>query len=165
MYSFIVYNKECKPTQEEKEEITQFLYKNLEEYGDEKRDILKCLNFAVQDSENAIGGFVLVLKDEATILGATIVNETGMEGYIPENILVYIAVDTNTRGKGIGKKYGCLTSLLDMLKIILPTIILKYYFPDQPFYLLTALTGILGHDYPIYHRFRGGGGESLILGA
>ena len=104
MYSFIVYNKECKPTQEEKEEITQFLYKNLEEYGDEKQDILKCLNFAVQDSENAIGGFVLVLKDEATILGATIVNETGMEGYIPENILVYIAVDTNTRGKGIGKK-------------------------------------------------------------
>jgi ribosomal protein S18 acetylase RimI-like enzyme len=26
-----------------------------------------------------------------------------MEGYIPENILVYIAVDGSQRGKGIGK--------------------------------------------------------------
>lgn len=31
-------------------------------------------------------------------------NETGMEGFIPENILVYIAVDANIRGKGIGKQ-------------------------------------------------------------
>ena len=29
-------------------------------------------------------------------------NETGMEGFIPENILVYIAVDAKFRGKGIG---------------------------------------------------------------
>ena len=27
-----------------------------------------------------------------------------MEGYIPENILVYIATDKNHRGKGIGSK-------------------------------------------------------------
>jgi len=27
-----------------------------------------------------------------------------MSGYIPENILVYIAVDSNTRGTGVGKK-------------------------------------------------------------
>ena len=26
-----------------------------------------------------------------------------MDGYIPENILVYIATDANQRGKGIGK--------------------------------------------------------------
>lgn len=31
------------------------------------------------------------------------VNRTGMEGYIPENILVYIAVDNSQRGKGYGK--------------------------------------------------------------
>lgn len=75
------------------------------------------------------------------------------------------SISATTVGVNLGKKYGCLTSILDMLKIILPMIVLKYFFPDQPFYLLTALTGILGHDYPIYYRFRGGGGESLILGA
>lgn len=74
------------------------------------------------------------------------------------------SVSATTVGVNLGKKYGCLVSLLDMLKIVVPTILLKYYFTDQPYFLLTALTGILGHDYPLYHRFRGGGGESLILG-
>jgi GNAT superfamily N-acetyltransferase len=31
------------------------------------------------------------------------VNETGMDGYIPENILVYIATHRDYRGKGLGK--------------------------------------------------------------
>ena len=31
------------------------------------------------------------------------INKTGMSGYIPENILVYIAVDNSQRGKGYGK--------------------------------------------------------------
>ncbi len=32
-----------------------------------------------------------------------IINKTGMAGYIPENILVYIAVHKDYRGKGLGK--------------------------------------------------------------
>ena len=104
MNNFKVYNQASKPTNKEKEEVVQFLYKHLEEYGDEKEDILKCLNFAVKDSKNSLGGFVLVLKENTDILGVTIINNTGMEGYIPENILVYIAVHNKTRGKGIGKK-------------------------------------------------------------
>jgi glycerol-3-phosphate acyltransferase PlsY len=75
------------------------------------------------------------------------------------------AISATTVGVNLGKKYGCLTSILDMLKVVLPGIFLKYYFPDQPYYLMTILTCILGHDYPIYHRFKGGGGESLIIGA
>ena len=63
MNNFKVYNQASKPTNKEKEEVVQFLYKHLEEYGDEKEDILKCLNFAVKDSKNSLGGFVLVLKD------------------------------------------------------------------------------------------------------
>ena len=100
---FKTYDEFNKPTLAEKEIIVQFLYKHLEEYGDEKADILKCLNFAVKESEGALGGFALVLEDDNEIKGVTIVNKTGMEGYIPENILVYIAVHHNTRGKGFGK--------------------------------------------------------------
>ncbi len=104
MDNFKIYNKVSKPTQKEKEAIVQFLFKHLEEFGDEKEAILKCLNFAVKDSESGLGGFVLVLNDKSETLGITIVNKTGMEGYIPENILVYIAVNSNARGQGIGKK-------------------------------------------------------------
>lgn len=104
MEKFKIYNKNSKPTQQEKDAIVQFLYNHLEEYGDPKDAILKCLNFAVKDSDTGLGGFVLVLNDATETLGITIVNKTGMEGYIPENILVYIAVNSNARGKGVGKK-------------------------------------------------------------
>jgi len=104
MEKFKFYNKDSKPTEEEKETIVQFLFDNLEEFGDEKDAILKCLNFAVKDSDNGLGGFVLVFNNETETLGITIVNKTGMKGYIPENILVYIAVHNKARGKGVGKK-------------------------------------------------------------
>ncbi len=103
MSSFRIYNNNSKPSEEEKEAIVNFLYTHLEEFGDEKEAILKCLNFAVKDSDTDLGGFVLVLKEATETLGITIINKTGMEDYIPENILVYIAVHNNARGKGVGK--------------------------------------------------------------
>ncbi|UMB62166.1 GNAT family N-acetyltransferase [Lutibacter sp. A80] len=104
MFKFKIYNKISTPSEDEKQEIVNFLHTHLEAFGDEKEAILKCLNFAVQDSDAGLGGFVLVLSDETENLGITIVNKTGMEDYIPENILVYIAVHNKVRGKGVGKK-------------------------------------------------------------
>ena len=103
MSNFKIYNKIDKPSAKEKEKIVNFLYQHLEDYGDKKEDILKCLNFAIKESKDALGGFVLVLEVDATIQGVTIINKTGMDGYIPENILVYIAVHNKARGKGYGK--------------------------------------------------------------
>jgi len=67
--------------------------------------------------------------------------------------------------KRLGVKYGCMTSLLDMLKVALPSLFIKLTFASHPFFLLTAICGIIGHNYPVYHRFIGGRGESPILGA
>jgi len=103
MSNFKIYNKIDKPSVKEKEKIVNFLYLHLEDYGDKKEDILKCLNFAIKESEEALGGFVLALEVDAIIQGVTIINKTGMDGYIPENILVYIAVHNKARGKGYGK--------------------------------------------------------------
>ena len=50
------------------------------------------------------GGFVLLAREDNEIAGAVVMNKTGMESYIPENILVYIAVHKNHRGKGLGKE-------------------------------------------------------------
>jgi len=38
------------------------------------------------------------------LVGASVVNHTGMGGYIPSEQLVYIAVHENNRGQGLGKK-------------------------------------------------------------
>jgi ribosomal protein S18 acetylase RimI-like enzyme len=51
----------------------------------------------------SFGGFVLVAREENNILGSVVVNKTGMKGYIPENILVFIATHADHRGKGLGK--------------------------------------------------------------
>jgi glycerol-3-phosphate acyltransferase PlsY len=65
----------------------------------------------------------------------------------------------------LGKKYGLLTSLLDMLKVFLPTLIIKHVFDSEPYYLLTAAAAVGGHVYPLYYKFSGGRGESSMIGA
>jgi ribosomal protein S18 acetylase RimI-like enzyme len=52
----------------------------------------------------AKGGSIIVGLDHDKIVGVVILNNTGMKDFIPENILVYIAVDNSQRGKGFGKK-------------------------------------------------------------
>ncbi|MCU0363333.1 MAG: glycerol-3-phosphate acyltransferase [Bacteroidales bacterium] len=66
--------------------------------------------------------------------------------------------------KQTGAKYGCITSVADMAKVALPALALNLLLPGHPYYLLFALCGVLGHNYPLYYRFRGGRGESPILG-
>ncbi|HLT24020.1 MAG TPA: GNAT family N-acetyltransferase [Ignavibacteria bacterium] len=81
--------------------IADFLFEHLDQFGDKREAIMQCLHYVFNDSH---GGFVVVGVDNDEIVGAVIVNKTGMEGYIPENILVYIAVNGQIRGKGIGKQ-------------------------------------------------------------
>ena len=83
------------------EAIADFLFHHLDQFGDKKEFILKCLDYVFNPAK---GGFVTVAHENGSIAGAVIVNQTGMDGYIPENILVYIAVHKNQRGKGLGKK-------------------------------------------------------------
>lgn len=105
MEGFSLFTPDKKPTVSEHSEIVDFLFEQLGEYGDSKEAISACLKFAMTETPKAIGGFALIFRNkEDTILGATIVNETGMSKYIPENILVYIAVHKDARGQGVGKK-------------------------------------------------------------
>lgn len=85
------------------QQVVNFLYKSLEQYGDEKTDINKAIDFALNKNGTTAGN-VLVAYGNDSIAGAVVLNETGMGGYIPENILVYIATDPDQRGKGIGMK-------------------------------------------------------------
>jgi glycerol-3-phosphate acyltransferase PlsY len=64
-----------------------------------------------------------------------------------------------------GPRAGCLASLLDMLKAILPTLIIKLYYPEQIYYLIVAASVMAGHNFPIYYRFKGGRGMSSLYGS
>lgn len=85
------------------EDIAGFLHKHLDEFGDDPGSIKKAIRYAWQE-DGGRGGFVALGHENGEILGAVVVNETGMGGYIPENILVYIAVRGDQRGRGLGKE-------------------------------------------------------------
>lgn len=87
----------------QKLEIADFLFKNLDQYGDPHEDIMRCLDYALDQAVDK-GGFTVMARENGKIVGAVVMNKTGMSGYIPEYILVYIAVDASQRGKGLGKK-------------------------------------------------------------
>ena len=86
-----------------REEIIDFLHTHLDRFRDTKEAIGKCLDYAFAKGQGK-GGFVLTGHYNGRLVGVVIINKTGMEGYIPENILVYIAVDASLRGKGIGRQ-------------------------------------------------------------
>jgi ribosomal protein S18 acetylase RimI-like enzyme len=81
--------------------VAQFLFTHLEEYGDKVEDILKCTDYVMNPDK---GGNIVVGIDDNKIVGVVILTNTGMKDFIPENILVYIAVDNSQRGKGYGKQ-------------------------------------------------------------
>ncbi len=85
------------------DEISKFLFKHLEQYGDKLESIQAAMEYSLS-TDNSKGGFILAAYEDSEIVGAVVINRTGMNGYIPENILVYIAVHSNSRGKGYGKK-------------------------------------------------------------
>jgi glycerol-3-phosphate acyltransferase PlsY len=64
----------------------------------------------------------------------------------------------------LGDRYGCLAAILDMFKALVPTLAFKLWFPGEPYYLLTATMTIVGHNYPVFYRFRGGRGLATVYG-
>jgi ribosomal protein S18 acetylase RimI-like enzyme len=86
-----------------KKQIADFLYVQLDEYADKKTVIMKCLDYALSYFPHQ-GGYVILAKDNNKIVGAVVVTHTGMEGYIPANALVYLAVHKNYRQQGIATK-------------------------------------------------------------
>jgi [ribosomal protein S18]-alanine N-acetyltransferase len=86
----------------QKDQIADFLVAQLEEFGDPKSDVLKCLDYSM--NPNGAGGLVILTSKAGEWIGVLVLNHTGMSGYIPEHILVYFAVKKDKRGKGIGKE-------------------------------------------------------------
>lgn len=73
-------------------------------------------------------------------------------------------VGATTASMVLGPKWGGLIGILDILKGVIPTLLVRILFPDQPYFLFVGAAVVLGHIYPIYYRFIGGGGLSPALG-
>lgn len=98
-----IYTPQDKLSAADLDDVVGFLFQHLDQYGDARKDIKNAIDYAMQEIDSP-GGYVLSGLVDGNIAGAVVVNRTGMSGYIPENILVYIAVDRGYRGQGIGKQ-------------------------------------------------------------
>lgn len=90
-------------------------------------------------------------------------HEIGVEG--TDEKYKVLSIGGNSVGSMLGAKVGMMVGILDILKIFLPTLLVKIYFPAQPIYfLVAAVAGMVGHIWPLYHHFHGGSGFSAIMG-
>jgi acyl phosphate:glycerol-3-phosphate acyltransferase len=69
-----------------------------------------------------------------------------------------------TASSALGWRYGCVISILDMLKVALPTLAFRLVYPGEYYFLVAAVFGMVGNNWPVYYRFKGGAGLSALYG-
>ena len=84
-----------------REQLGRFLHESLKPYEDPYPVVLEGLDYALGDDPCG-GGFVLLGRSGSRLLGAVVMLETRMQRYVPENLLLFIAVEPDARGRGIG---------------------------------------------------------------
>jgi glycerol-3-phosphate acyltransferase PlsY len=73
-------------------------------------------------------------------------------------------VSATTLSVRAGPRAGMAAALLDMLKVFIPTLAFRLLIPEQPYFLIVAVAGVIGHCWPVYYGFKGGRGLSAIYG-
>lgn len=63
-----------------------------------------------------------------------------------------------------GASGGLPAGAIDIAKALLPVLAARLIWPDSPEHVLVAAAALVGHVYPVYHRFVGGYGISPLLG-
>jgi glycerol-3-phosphate acyltransferase PlsY len=74
-------------------------------------------------------------------------------------------VGANAASMALGPRWGLTIAVLDMLKVILPMLIARWMYPMAYYSFVGSLAGLVGHNWPIYYRFKGGRGFAVIIGS
>lgn len=82
-------------------ELIHFLFTHLGQYSDPLADIRSCLQYILDEKH---GGHVITAQDQHNeIQGVVFLAKTNMKTFVPDYLLVYIAVNNSLRGQGIGQ--------------------------------------------------------------
>lgn len=118
---------------------------------------------------SALGGYLLGSISFARLIYRLVAPDRPVQGIVmdvagtDEHVEVD-AISGTAVSTQLGAKYGCLTALGDICKAALPALALRLYYPDAPYFLIAAAMALVGHNWPLYHRFRGGRGMSPMMG-
>lgn len=75
-----------------------------------------------------------------------------------------LTIGATTASVRFGAGVGCLIGLLDILKGFVPTLAFKLLYPTEYYYLIASVFAVIGHNWPVYYRFKGGSGMATTLG-
>jgi len=84
--------------------LAEFLHVVMHPYHDTLPDVRAGLEYAFSDGSDGRDGFAVVAGLDGRLAGAVVFLETGMGGYVPENLLLFVAVDPELRNMGIGRR-------------------------------------------------------------
>ncbi|MEJ2367348.1 MAG: GNAT family N-acetyltransferase [Acidobacteriota bacterium] len=85
------------------QQFAEFMHESLKPYEDTVPDILSGVRYALSGDADK-GGYVILGISGDKPLGAVVMLDTHMKGYIPSTLLLFVAVDPSMRGKGLGRK-------------------------------------------------------------
>lgn len=74
------------------------------------------------------------------------------------------SMGASTASMKLGPKVGCAIGMLDILKVTIPTLVFRFLYPGETYFLVTAAAGMAGHNWPVFNRFKGGRGISAFYG-
>ncbi len=111
------------------------------------------------------------------LLQTLLITASYLIGAVPFGLIfarLFSGVDVRSVGSGnigatnvlraSGKKAAILTLLADGVKGFLPVLLVRLQFHDDAATALCGIAAILGHNFPIYLKFRGGKGVATSFG-
>ena len=116
----------------------------------------------------AVAGYLLGSISFARMVGSRVLPDadlTATDLQLPGGATIeYSGVSATSVGARTGPKWGIVVGIGDMLKAFIPTLAVRLIWPDESYHLITAVAVMFGHNYPIFHRFKGGRGQSPLYG-
>lgn len=101
-YTKVVLNQDF-PSWADRDFVIHFFHETMKPYHDSLDDVARALDYALVP-ERGQGGFVMLAHRGELLLGALCMLKTGMGGYIPENLLLFVTVAPESRGQEVGRQ-------------------------------------------------------------
>lgn len=104
MTSTKLYNSFPRMSYQKKVALVNFIYDYQENAAALNRSIITHLIEYALKEVSSFGGFVVTEETDSELLGVMVVNNTGMEGYMPNNLIVASAFLPNMGKEGSRKR-------------------------------------------------------------
>jgi acyl phosphate:glycerol-3-phosphate acyltransferase len=115
-------------------------------------------------------GYLIGAVSFARIVGAIVLPGTSLERtdmVLPgdNRSIEYTGVSATSVGARLGSRWGMVVGVLDMLKGYVPVLATQLIWPGSSDHLVVAAAIIVGHNWPVFYGFKGGRGQSAVIGS